>query len=763
MVKIKVENINKTFNLHRSSPNRVLKNVSLEFPDKGLVAIFGKSGSGKTTLLNIMGGLDRQDSGKIYIDGEDTAGKVDEIRNNKIGFIFQNYYLESGYTITEILRNQMLIAGLKDEEEISKRTEEVLALVDMERYKNKRADALSGGQKQRVAIARALIKGSDIILADEPTGNLDTANTVKVMEILKKISKTQLVVLVTHEINLIKRYADSHIKLVDGEMVADGKIEESELTECQYGDADCEIGTVVFHKSFTRKNGRLFNLHSVLKSIRNESGEKIYSAATLFKQIFIFAMAAVMCIFSLSLFDVLNAQIENKNTGVNTVYVNMNTYGDLRRFDDSIYSSIDFFETQMKKGGFSYENMPALSGYTLDYVPKFIDKEDSFDNIYGQMPAEKEILISRKLAENLKKELRISELKNDASILLINFEGEYKISGIVEEDEPAVYMNKIDYVNFIGVYSSLYFSDVNELFFDNGFVSNAFTTEICLAKNEMDLKNNEVQVEINRNSLYKMMNDITSADYKAAAANSKISSTRGTSTAIYIVDSKPMYVQKFIMTREIMDTDIKIYINDEALRNIFFYLSPNLDSLKKTVSASGIESDYYFAVSASNGQQLSSLKSVLKERGITAIDVDSAYEKQNEEILSEQAKELIIYVVMAVLLFLIYFFIEKSESIKNSKEYGIYRAIGVNRGNLIYREAFTAFFRNIISYTVFFTIFIIIICVRYFIMNVDYGEFIALSAGTYVLTALLMIIVSVIPYLFVFSKTPSEILSRYDI
>ena len=105
---IRVENIKKTFNPHSSARNRVLKGVSFDLPDKGLVAIFGKSGSGKTTLLNILGGLEKADSGKITIDGEAMSGNVDRIRNQKIGFIFQNYYLERGYTIAEIMRNAML-------------------------------------------------------------------------------------------------------------------------------------------------------------------------------------------------------------------------------------------------------------------------------------------------------------------------------------------------------------------------------------------------------------------------------------------------------------------------------------------------------------------------------------------------------------------------------------------------------------------------------------------------------------------------------
>lgn len=187
MAKIQVENIVKTFNKHSRNANRVLKGVSFTLPEKGLVCIFGKSGSGKTTLLNIIGGLEKADSGRVLLDGECMGKKTDHIRNAKIGFIFQNYYLEKGYTISEILHNQMTIAGFTDEAEISRRTEEALRLVEMERFKNKRGDALSGGQQQRVAIARAIVKGSDVILADEPTGNLDAENTMKVMDILKEI------------------------------------------------------------------------------------------------------------------------------------------------------------------------------------------------------------------------------------------------------------------------------------------------------------------------------------------------------------------------------------------------------------------------------------------------------------------------------------------------------------------------------------------------------------------------------------------------
>ena len=197
---IRVENIKKTFNPHSSARNQVLKGVSFDLPDKGLVAIFGKSGSGKTTLLNILGGLEKADSGKITIDGEAMSGNVDCIRNQKIGFIFQNYYLERGYTIAEIMRNAMLLAGFKDEQEIERRSEEVLKLVDMERFKNKQGDALSGGQKQRVAIARALAKNPKLLLCDEPTGALDYQTGKAILKLLQDTCRSSgmTVVIITH-------------------------------------------------------------------------------------------------------------------------------------------------------------------------------------------------------------------------------------------------------------------------------------------------------------------------------------------------------------------------------------------------------------------------------------------------------------------------------------------------------------------------------------------------------------------------------------
>ena len=539
---IRIENIGKVFNAHSRNRNEVLKGVSFELPEKGFIAIYGKSGSGKTTLLNIIGGLDRQDSGKIYIDGENVAGKVDKIRNAKIGFIFQNYYLERGYTIAEIMRNAMHIAGFKDEGEIERRSEEVLTLVDMERFKNKQGDALSGGQKQRVAIARALIKGADVILADEPTGNLDAENTMKVMDILKEISKTRLVVVVTHEITLIKKYADSYIKLVDGRLDENtdlgevfeydtehnniyvdekprGEVKEGALDIEFYGESPAAKDTIqVFNDKGSiyikaGKNVTVLDDQSEKKIIfrGTERRRKKNSPPVVFptlqrarqsatagclrgraysncsvrtgasapirrqtssNKIFIFVIAAVLCFLSLMAFEAANTRIENKVLDSNSVYVNMNTYTDLRTLDKSLYEHIDFFETQYKQGSFSYNEIASLSGISADYAPKAIEADDTAESVgltYGEMPEEGEVLISRALAETLKTQFRLPELSTDRAMLLVVFEGEYRVSGITDGATPAVYLNKVDYVNFLGVYNTVQFSDYNNLFFAPDF------------------------------------------------------------------------------------------------------------------------------------------------------------------------------------------------------------------------------------------------------------------------------------------------------
>lgn len=222
---IKLEKVNKYFNHRRKNEIHIINNTSLTLGDNGLVAILGQSGSGKTTLLNVIGGLDKVNSGKIYINGKKithrSAYTIDKIRNLNIGYVFQDYKLIENMTVFNNVAISLRMIGLKNKKEIEKRVNYVLEAVNMYRFRNRPAGMLSGGEKQRVAIARALVKNPSILIADEPTGNLDSQNSVEVMNILKAISKEKLVILVTHEENLAHFYATRIIEVKDGTVTKD--------------------------------------------------------------------------------------------------------------------------------------------------------------------------------------------------------------------------------------------------------------------------------------------------------------------------------------------------------------------------------------------------------------------------------------------------------------------------------------------------------------------------------------------------------------
>lgn len=203
---------------------RALKGVSLNFRKNEFVSILGPSGCGKTTLLNIIGGLDRYTSGDLVIDGRSTKGYGDRdwdaYRNNSIGFVFQSYNLIPHQTVLANVELALELSGVGKKERKA-RAEAMLERVGLKGQEYKKPNQLSGGQMQRVAIARALVNDPEIILADEPTGALDTETSVQVMDLLKEVAKDRLVIMVTHNPELAERYSTRIINLLDGEMVGD--------------------------------------------------------------------------------------------------------------------------------------------------------------------------------------------------------------------------------------------------------------------------------------------------------------------------------------------------------------------------------------------------------------------------------------------------------------------------------------------------------------------------------------------------------------
>ena len=267
---VTLQNVDKYFYRRKSNQIHVINNTSLELGDTGLTALLGPSGCGKTTLLNVIGGLDKADKGRIFINGQRitgrTAGAVDRIRNLNIGYIFQNYNLINTMTVFDNVAMVLKMVGIKDEKEIREKVEYALELVGMYRYRKRYADMLSGGERQRVGIARAIVKNPAIIIADEPTGNLDSANTLEVMNIIKSISREKLVILVTHEENLANFYADRIIRLRDGQVISD------EINKNAEG-LDYRIENRIYLRDI--KDQRTFGDEDHKIRVYNESGGKM--------------------------------------------------------------------------------------------------------------------------------------------------------------------------------------------------------------------------------------------------------------------------------------------------------------------------------------------------------------------------------------------------------------------------------------------------------------------------------------------------------
>lgn len=220
---LQLKNITKNY-LSGDNEVQALKGINIEFRENEFVSILGQSGCGKTTLLNIIGGLDRYTSGDLIINGKSTKEFKDKdwdtYRNHSVGFVFQSYNLIPHQTVLANVELALTISGVGKAER-RKRAIEALQKVGLGDQINKKPNQMSGGQMQRVAIARALVNDPDILLADEPTGALDSKTSVQVMEILKEISKDRLIIMVTHNPELAKKYSSRIVKLLDGKIIDD--------------------------------------------------------------------------------------------------------------------------------------------------------------------------------------------------------------------------------------------------------------------------------------------------------------------------------------------------------------------------------------------------------------------------------------------------------------------------------------------------------------------------------------------------------------
>ena len=238
--------LTKVYKPKKGKPVTALSDVSIRFPDRGMVFLLGKSGSGKSTLLNLLGGLDKYNEGDIVLDGVSTKkfsqSDFDSYRNACMGFIFQEYNVLNDFTVGVNIALAIELQGRRAEDE---EIDRILQEVDLSGYGRRRPNELSGGQLQRVAIARALVKNPKIILADEPTGALDSATGRQIFELLKKLSGDKLVIIVSHDREYSEQYADRIIELADGKIISDVTKQPVEQVEVHgkpmFEDSVCKV------------------------------------------------------------------------------------------------------------------------------------------------------------------------------------------------------------------------------------------------------------------------------------------------------------------------------------------------------------------------------------------------------------------------------------------------------------------------------------------------------------------------------------------
>ena len=236
----------KTYKPKKGVPVTAVDHVSLRFPEKGMVFLLGKSGSGKSTMLNLLGGLDQYDGGEIIIKGisskDFSQQRFDSYRNTYVGFIFQEYNVLEEFSVGANIALALELQGKKATDEELNR---ILNTVDLAGFGNRKPNELSGGQKQRVAIARALVKNPEIIMADEPTGALDSATGRQVLDTLKKLSAEKLVIIVSHDREYAEAYADRIIELADGKVIRDVEViqtaADSEEKQLRFRQTSIEI------------------------------------------------------------------------------------------------------------------------------------------------------------------------------------------------------------------------------------------------------------------------------------------------------------------------------------------------------------------------------------------------------------------------------------------------------------------------------------------------------------------------------------------
>lgn len=809
---IRLEHVNKYFNKGKKNEIHVINDLNLKLNNNGLVCLLGPSGCGKTTILNAVGGLDKVRNGKIYIDDERitkrSIKKIDKIRNLKIGYIFQDYKLIDSLSVFDNVALVLKMIGIKDKDEIKKRVDYVLETLNIYRYRYRLASMLSGGERQRVAIARAIVKDPDIILADEPTGNLDSKNSLEIMNIIKCISKKRLVILVTHEVNLAKFYADRIIELEDGKVIKDYENQTKDFLDYRL-ENNIYLKDIKYHNDFNDKLNKIdvyndnnnLDITLVVKNgniyIKSNSNEKIEvidsnSNVNLIDDHYKKIDYDEVSKYEFNFDKVINNNFKKKYSSICNLksmitsgFKKISNYSPIKKFLLLGYmaaSMFILFSIARMASAFVINDEDFVKSNN-NYVSVAVGKidEKKYNDILSVSGIKYAVigdsLVSFKITYN-------TLLQNyDVSDLLVG-----SISGLsLISDKDLIYgeMPKNDYEAVVDIMSAKRLFDSENHAKSAGLESEKDLIGMNISVNNVkdfkivgitNLKSPSIYikerliVDVVNNNSYQSSNE----DYYFPVAD-KNSNYANYETYDYTLKKGrvPSGDYEVLVNYDLKDLyelnkNIDTKINGKKLKVVGYYVTKNNDNNilivnSKMITYTLFDNNSTMTLATDNKDEL---VSKLQEKDYNAIN---SYDKNRNDYIKENkasVNSIIVFtsVILAISLLEIYLMI-RSSFLSRIKEVGIYRAIGVKKSDI-----YKMFASEIMAINLTATLGGIILmgAILYNVSKMKVlGSMVVLNGTTIGLALLISfgfnLIMGLIPVYRVVRKRPSEILARHDI
>lgn len=697
---IKLKNVSK-FYYSKGLIAAGFSKVSIELKLGEFVAITGESGSGKSTLLNVISGLDSYEEGEMYVNGKETSHYLEkdweEYRRKNIGNIYQNFNLINSYTVYQNIELVLSLNGISLRERKDK-VYSLLKKVDMFKYKNTKVSKLSGGQKQRVAIARALAKDVPIIIADEPTGNLDKASALNVFKILKEIAKDKLVIVVTHNYEQVEEYVTRKITMHDGKIIEDKKIREATYSE------NMEIHEYKQMKWFDKWRLGFRNTFNIVPKF------------VLLFLVYSFIVTALMGEYSFF----KKGEYEESKIGSNYYYMDTNDHRIVMNKKDRSVFTKEELEALKKKKNVDYilendANVDRTISLTNDKSDFWISGNVvSFEQLkakvdVGRLPKEDNEMVIEGNKDDYylsfdKETLLKQKVFRESTRGEVQKTKEYYIVGIIYSDSSASFGQYRFYVSDSFLKDMIYetneeYSTITIDFMGTNHISYPYATDFRLEKNNWVTPGTA----------------IISEDYNGYCdkGNCKNKSFSVQVKNMYYEENKTFVIEKFYNKKNITYTlDLPNYDKNfyEDLYNGVIYINPlDYDPLFN-------KGTYQVSLYVKNIEQIEQTAKDLEEAGYHTLMIkDTLYKTGVAEVL-RIIKIIITIILVAVLFFISYFIIRiilKSRNIY----FSIIRMLGASKRigrQLLVIELF------IISNLCYFIFLAVAECNRHGIINVDF-------------------------------------------